>query len=125
MTYDLQLGMLATQAMTHLMTAEINQDDAEFREFLLASAAFCRVMQSKATPIDIPSFDSTDVAGFVSAVIKISTPKASQEDRDRLKRVGEIQPLIDRVLDEKRRPNSSEQIQIAEVLYVSSAADLR
>lgn len=125
MTYDLQLGMLATRAMSHLLTAEANQDDGEFRQFLTTSADFCQaIMYSVAEPVP-PACDATDAGAFISAVMKISVPKSSEADRDRLRQIEEIQPLIDRVLRENRRPDTTEQLQIAEVLYTSSAADFR
>ncbi len=125
MTYDLQLGMLATQAMSHLLTAEANQDDVEFRRFLTASAEFCRAIQSNVVDVSTPTCDATDAGAFISAVMKISVPKSSEADRDRLRLIEAIQPLIDRVLLEDRRPDLTEQLQIAEVLYTSSAADFR
>jgi hypothetical protein len=125
MTYDLQLGLLATQAMSHLLNAEANQDDVAFRQFLTTSANFCQaIIHSVADPLPM-ACDATDADAFISAVMKVSVHKSSEADRDRLRQIEEIQPLIDRVLQENRRPDPTEQLQIAAVLYTSSAADFR
>jgi hypothetical protein len=123
MTYDMQLGLLATQAVTDLLRGEAQQDDAHYRTFLLKSADFCRSVRESLSSISLPSSTSKEVAAFISAVMSLSEARSSERERERLSQISQIEPLIVRVLNENRRPNADEQVQIAEVLYSASAAD--
>lgn len=123
MTYDMQLGLLATQAVTDLLRAEAQQDDAQYRTFLLKSDEFCRSVRESLSSISLPSSTSAEVAAFISAVMSLSEGRSSEHERARLSQISQIEPVIARVLSENRRPNADEQIQIAEVLYSASAAD--
>ena len=123
MTYDMELGLLATQAMTELVHAEAHQDDNRYRAFLEKSAEFCKSIQEASASVDLSETTPTEIAALVSAVLKVSQERSSAYERDRLKQVEQIEPVIRRVLDEKRKPTPAEQLQIADVLYTASAAD--
>lgn len=122
MTYDIQLGLLATQAVTDLLRAEAQQDDAHYRVFLLKSAEFCRAVRGSLSGVSLPHTTSKEVAAFISAVRSSSEARSSEHERDRLTQISQIEPVINRVLKENRRPNADEQVQIAKALYSASAA---
>ena len=125
MTYDMELGLLATQAMTDLVHAEANQDDSSYRTFLVKSAEFCKSIREASVSVELSATTPTAIADLVSAVLKVSQERSSAYERDRLKQVEQIEPVIRRVLDENRKPTTAEQLQIAEALYSASAADFK
>ena len=125
MTYDMELGLLATQAMTELVHAEAQQDDTRYRAFLERSAEFCRSIRETSASISISENTPGEIAALVSAVVKVSQERSSVYERERLKQVEQIEPVIRRVLVEERKPTVKEQLQIADVLFSASAADFK
>ena len=123
MIYDMELGLLATQALTDLVDAEARQDDSSYRTFLEKSAEFCRSIRDASASVDLSATTNTEIAALVSAVLKVSQERSSAYERNRLKQVDQIEPVIRRVLEENRKPTVEEQLQIAELLYSASAAD--
>ena len=125
MTYDMELGLLATQALTELVHAEAHQDDNRYRTFLEKSAEFCRSIHEASASVDISESTPGEIAALVSAVLKISQERSSAYERERLKQVEQIEPVIRRLLVENRKPTVEEQLQIADVLFSASAADFK
>ena len=125
MTYDMELGLLATQALTELVHAEAHQGDDRYRTFLEKSAEFCKSILEASASGAISETTPAEIAALVSAVLKVSKERSSDYERDRLKQVEQIEPVIRQVLNENRKPTTDEQLQIADLLYAASAADFR
>ena len=125
MTYDMELGLLATQALTELIDAEAHQDDNLYRTFLQKSAEFCKSIREASASVNLSETATGEIAALVSAILKVSQERSSSYEQDRLKQVEKIEPVILRVLDENRKPTTEEQLQIADLLYSASAADFK
>ena len=125
MNYDIQLGLLATQALTDLLLAVAGDDETRYRGFLLKSAEFCRSIRESEPSAALPQATSQAAVAFISTVMKVSEERSSVHEKSRFVSIQKIEPLIGRVLEENRRPNRDEQVQIAEVLYSASGADFR
>lgn len=124
MRYNVSLGMLATEAMTELSKATAHDDYSHYRAFLERSAEFCRSLRRSYSPLHVdlkaaPSFVGGNV---IYAVLKRESARAPYATA-KVKTVDAIEPLIARILSEGRAPTSDESLQIAEVLYETSAAD--
>ena len=125
MTYDMELGLLATQALTDLVHAEAQLDDNSYRAFVEKSAEFCKSIREASASVDLPASTASNIAAFVAAVVKVSQERSSDFERERLGHVEQIEPVIRRVLDENRKPTPEEQLQIADLLYSASAASFK
>lgn len=125
MTYDMELGLLATQALTELIDAEAHQDDKLYRTFLQKSAEFCKSIREASASVNLSETATGEIAALVSAILKVSQERSSSYEQDRLKQVEKIEPVILRVLGENRKPTTEEQLQIADLLYFASAASFK
>ena len=125
MIYDMELGLLATQAITDLVDAEARQDESRYRTFLEKSAEFCRAIREASAAVHLPETTPSEIAALVSAVLKMSQERSSAFEQGRLRQVDQVEPVIRRVLDENRKPTPDEQLQIAELLYSATAADFK
>ena len=76
MTYDMELGLLATQALTELVHAEAHQDEGSYRTFLLTSAEFCKSILEASASVDLSEAATGEIAAHVSAVMKVSTNRS-------------------------------------------------
>jgi hypothetical protein len=123
MTYNIQLGKLATQAVTELMLAEPSRDLTGYRSFLRKSSEFCQAIKQSAPALTVDQARPDEMTHFLSAVVKGSERRSSGLDRDRLARVEAVEPLIRQLLEENRAPSQEEQLRIVELLHLGSAAD--
>jgi len=125
MTYDMHLGLLATQALTDLVLAGAENDEVRYRGSLLKVAEFCRAVRETVPTGGLSANAPKDAAAFISAAMKVSDLRSSDFQKNRAERAQRIESLIETILRENRRPNADEQVQIAETLYSASAADFK
>lgn len=122
MKYDVQLGMLATEAVDHLLRAEASGDEEDYERFLLTTAKFCESVSDKDTSETVPQTTPREAEAFISAVMKTSPSRSSENKRARLQQVKAMEAVVTKVLAEHRKPKPEEQMQIARMLYATSAA---
>jgi hypothetical protein len=123
MRYNVNLGMLATDAMTELTKAEARNDYGLYRTFLQKSAEFCRSTRSSYDRLEIDPGNLPAQAGnFLCAVMKREHERSPQAS-PKLETINTVEPLITAILEEERVPTPEERLKIAKALYETSAAD--
>ena len=123
MRYNVNLGMLATDAMTELTRAEARDDYELYRIFLQKSADVCRSIRSSYDRLEIdPVSLPAPVGSFSSAVMKREHERFPQAS-PKLETINTLEPLIAAILNEQRVPTPEERLKIAKALYETSAAD--
>jgi hypothetical protein len=125
MRYNVNLGMLATDAMTQLTKAEARNDYELYRTFLQKSAEFCRSIRNSYDRLEIDPGNLPAPAGnFLCAVMKREHDRFPQAS-PKLETINQLEPLITAILDQQRVPTPEERFRIAKALYETSAADPR
>jgi hypothetical protein len=124
MRYNVSLGMLATEAMTELTKAEINNSADNYRRFLEKTAEFCKSLRRSYGNLSIdPATLPPPAVSFLSAVM--ATQPQTQTSNTKLEVVNNLEPLISSILSQQRIPTADERLKIAQALYDTSAADPR
>jgi len=125
MHYNVNLGLLATDAVTQLTKAEARNDDGLYQAFLQKSLQVCRSIRDSYDRLQIDPGNLPAPAGsFLSAVMKREQERYPKVN-PKLKAVTELEPLLDAILKAERRPTDEERLEIVKVLYEASAADPR
>ncbi|MBZ5591114.1 MAG: hypothetical protein LAP39_02690 [Acidobacteriia bacterium] len=125
MVYDVNLGILATQAITELTRATSYDEPDRYQLFLQKSAEFCRSVRESLSQMDLQETGPDDAARFLSAVMNSAGRPSSTSDAYKLRQVGDLEPIIEQILHEHRQPTDQEQLRIAELLYAASSADVK
>jgi hypothetical protein len=123
MRYNVNLGLLAVDAMSELTKAEARGDYELYRAFLEKSAEFCRSVRDSYDRLHVDLGGLPQPAGgFLSAVMKREQERSPQVS-PKLEAVDILEPFIASILDAKRTPTPDERLKIAKALYETSAAD--
>ena len=123
MNCNVNLGVLATAAMTELTKAEARDDYQLYRAFLQKSAEFFNSIRDSYDPLHVDLNHLPAPAGnFLSAVMKREEAR-NQNAGPKLEAVNALEPLITAILNEERKPTPDERFKIAKALYETSAAD--
>jgi hypothetical protein len=123
MRYNVNLGLLAVDAMSVLTKAEARGDDELYRTFLERSAEFCRSVRDSYDRLQVDLGGLPQPAGsFLSAVMRREQER-SPHASPKLEAVDALEPFITSILEAKRAPTPDERLKIAKALYETSAAD--
>jgi hypothetical protein len=125
MHYNVNLGLLATDAVRQLTQAEAGDDDQLYTVFLQKSVEFCHLIRDsydrlQFDPVGLPAPAGT----FLSAVMKREQERNPQAS-PKLKAVYALEPLLADILNQGRRPTDDERFAILKALYEASSADPR
>jgi hypothetical protein len=124
MRYDIQLGFLATDAITEFSKASSTQNAGRYKAFLDKTGEYCQAFRKTyGHPVetDIPAAMQRDLADFMRTVVKTQQP--SPAIAAKLEAVGDDEGLLRAIAHDQRPPSDEECLRIAKTIYATSGAD--